>query len=910
MPSGNELITHILAASDYDGDGNVDVVLAGKVGSDYVFALYKNKGDATFEELVGAFPIAGTIKNITVLAGDYNGDGKPDLLFNAELIERGDNPSSGTSGIYKNNGDGTFALLPFPATNGTYTGDVAWIDYDKDGKPDAIVTGQRWHTEVNGGWDWWTLFLYHNDGDDAFTLVTENTGLGGTCEGGIAVGDINKDGYEDFVMTGQSTYGVFYNTPDSANLFTKNPSTFIKLEAGQITQGSVALVDVDNDNDLDLVVMGGQRTPVLGLNKFPASDDGTILLPPLPEPAEVTKVTFEELTLTSSFPVNLQNGAGQIWGDYNNDGKLDVFIWGLYDNDGAPLSRLYRNDGAGAFTNVTSAILGGSFPGLVRASAAWIDYNNDERLDLIISGATSVSGDNLSNFVTKVYQNLGAAASYQLSEEPTIALPAFDTEKKGGIARNIIAADFDLDGYQDLLVCLRYTDVDLDGTERRFEIYRNAQGLGFVMLDNTGLPAANGGGIALGDYDRDGDMDILFSGYRDDISGGYRTGVYTNNGDATFTETFFSIEGADYNHPADGLKPFNGYETGESLWFDYDGDGYLDALVTGSGNTYPFDDALHKYKDWGWNWWSASLFRYDPATKTFGNARPSEMELGLTGTCEGGATTADFNNDGRADLLVAGQSTNALFYGTSNGVFSSESLGADFTQGNASTVDFDNDGKLDIFAVGKEGTKLFHNTSNITPAAPAAPTDLTATPGADGEITVSWAASPIPTMRYNVWLSKPETQYKNFVISLIPVDAATGAPKLSLDHAPLLSTTTYSLKGIPGGEYSIGVQAIGINGKASALTTTTATVAGGSPTAAPKQALGNVAAYKHGSAIVVTTDIAAEAELTVYNLNGLKVWSKTGVFAGNTEINGLQQDAIYLVVVRVGKAQEVRKVLL
>jgi predicted phage tail protein len=221
-----------------------------------------------------------------------------------------------------------------------------------------------------------------------------------------------------------------------------------------------------------------------------------------------------------------------------------------------------------------------------------------------------------------------------------------------------------------------------------------------------------------------------------------------------------------------------------------------------------------------------------------------------------------------------------------------------------------NGGKMDLFITGTSGTALFKNTSNITPTAPATPTGLTVTLGTENEVTISWAANSTLTTRYNVWLSKPETQYKNFVISQIPIDGATGQPKVSLDHAPLLSTNSYTLKGIPGGEYTVGVQAIGINGKVSALTTTTATVGGGGGTAAPKQTLGNVSAYKNGSVLVVTTDIAAEAELTVYNLNGTKLWTKAGVFAGDTEIGGLPQGAVYLVVIRVGNAQEVRKVLL
>jgi hypothetical protein len=109
------------------------------------------------------------------------------------------------------------------------------------------------------------------------------------------------------------------------------------------------------------------------------------------------------------------------------------------------------------------------------------------------------------------------------------------------------------------------------------------------------------------------------------------------------------------------------------------------------------------------------------------------------------------------------------------------------------------------------------------------------------------------------------------------------------------------------------VQAVGINGKTSAFTTATVTVAGGASgggTGVDKALPGSFFVYKSGEAIAAVTDIAREAELTVYSVSGAKVWSKTGVLTGTTQITGLQQGAAYFVELRVGDKVEVKKVTL
>ena len=896
---GETTPSNFLAAADYDGDGYEDFVVAAKIvgsaGDSTIFHLYKSTGTGFTRQTTacsgGEFP--NTFDRSSLAWGDFNSDGKPDILFNGHLEDRGSNPSDGVAGVYKNNGDGSFTLISLP--KGTYEGEVAWIDYNKYGKQDILLTGYYWE----GNYQWWNAFLYRNNGDDAFTEVADH-GIGGACKSAIAVGDLNGDSYDDVVIIGENTDAVFFNNAGNGTftkklaalgLYSTNADGTYITATVQVTRGDAAIRDVDGDGNLDITIVGDNVDASLHLNKNPEESGPELTTQPPFEGVPFTTVS-NPVGGTAAFPVNLQQGSGAAWGDYNNDGNLDVLIWGYYDSESAPITKFYENSGSGTFTDKTTSVLGASFPKVAKGAAAWFDYNNDGRLDLIIFGATRVADDAESQTtVTKVYMNMGPSVSYQLNEVPALSsiFSPFDTEKTGGTARNIAVADYNNDGWQDILICARYTDVDAGATERRLELYKNVgneDGRTFALQANTGLTAAtNGGGIAWGDYNNDGWQDILYAGYQDGDQA-WVSGVYTNNGNGAFTEIKFSY--ADDNH--------FGFETGEVTWVDYDNDGDLDALLTG---TYLNSD--------GWQWWNAFIYPNN-GDGTFG-AAITQDESGLRGTNESSVTWADLDGNGYTDVIIVGQG-NSICYNNGDGTFTRDDATlSDFRQGTVSLVDYNKDGKLDIFATGQSGALLLRNEGEETPAAPAVPAGFTATPGADNELTLAWTASADPTVRYNIFAKQQLSTTRISIISLALVDDATGALKVSYDHLPLISTNRYALKGIDGGSYTVGVQAVGLNGKTSTFATATVTVAGGG-TGVEKTLPGSFSAYRSGDAIVAVTDIAQEAELTVYSVTGAKVWSKTGALTGNTQITGLQQGAVYFVVLRAGGASEVKKVAL
>jgi hypothetical protein len=130
----------------------------------------------------------------SVAWGDYNSDGRLDILIT------GDGGLSGkVSEIYKNNGDGTFTedTVADSGLTGVYAGSVAWGDYNSDGKPDILLTGDSGSGYVSK--------IYRNNGGDPVTFsedTTADSGLTGFRDGSVAWGDYNSDGKPDILLTG------------------------------------------------------------------------------------------------------------------------------------------------------------------------------------------------------------------------------------------------------------------------------------------------------------------------------------------------------------------------------------------------------------------------------------------------------------------------------------------------------------------------------------------------------------------------------------------------------------------------------------------------------------------------------------------------------------------------------------
>jgi uncharacterized repeat protein (TIGR01451 family) len=235
------------------------------------------------------------------------------------------------------------------------------------------------------------------------------------------------------------------------------------------------------------------------------------------------------------------------WGDYDNDGDLDILLTGYYYDwdvmESVRVARVYRNDGGDTFvTTITTDTLSS----LSKDAPAWGDYDNDSDLDILLPRT--------GEFVT-IYRNDGS---------DTFTLAVTDTLMAGlDLATHSAAwGDYDNDGDLDILLA------GYDGSTRVTEVWRNDGG-GSFSQQSTDPSGVSYGSVAWGDYDNDGDLDILLAGY----NGLTRvTEVWRNDGAGSFSRQSTDPTGVMYSSVA---------------WGDYDDDDDLDILLAGYDGSTP-----------------------------------------------------------------------------------------------------------------------------------------------------------------------------------------------------------------------------------------------------------------------------------------------------------------------------------
>ncbi|MDR1682646.1 MAG: T9SS type A sorting domain-containing protein [Candidatus Symbiothrix sp.] len=575
-----------------------------------------------------------------------------------------------------------------------------------------------------------------------------------------------------------------------------------------------------------------------------------------------TTVTLEKLTGVQLTPT----AAGTlIWGDYNNDGLLDGFITAGQAGSATTIhNALYKNLGNGSFDKVS---LSGFFD-ISRASAAWIDYNNDGNLDLVITGSMMAIPS------VFVYRN-GGAPDYQFVEETDIAdvLPPVFSEKDDHGNQTICAFDYNNDGWTDLLVTGQNDD-EWNGQGRVVALFKNTLGVfeyqATPVAGDQNFNGVNGGAAHVGDVNNDGYADILISGYFDgtfnDKAGNGATFLYVNDKNGGFTL-------------ASPQPAFTGHQEGTNFFADVNNDGWMDIIEIG-----------RDLKN-GWSGF-ANLF-----INNQGSGFTKSSPFG-GGSCSG-MSTGDVNNDGYIDFLLAGYATNCkIVYGKGDGTFLQQELPSNQQArgGYVNLVDLNGDNNLDVTVFGySDGAGSFLNDWYIASGAPAnqAPTAPATLDYADG--ILSWPAgsddhTPTAAIRYNVAVRYADGS----VYSYVPADINTGKVKVNNAAEPFLATTSFELN-IQGNWNLIGVQAIDQTGLGSAFTTITPT---GISEAASNNV--NVLAGKQNISIIANEP----AQYSVISLSGQTIASGLSATA-----NIAVQSGVYLVKTLRGNAVKTQKVL-
>ena len=390
---------------------------------------------------------------------DYDNDGDQDIyMINGSTLEgfpRGQEP---TNALYRNNGDGTFTDV----TEEAGVGDTGWgmgcvaADYDNDGDTDLYIT--------NFG----PNVLYRNNGDGTFTNVAKQAGVDDNRWGtGCAFGDYDKDGDLDLYVANYVHFDINYKPKyakaniwkgikvmygprgleGAADIFYRNDGpdehgvwrfTDVTEEAGVVDQSkaygfAVLFGDYDNDGDQDIYVANDSVPNYLYRN----NGDGTFT-----DVALMAGVGYSE-------DGREQAGMGAVFGDYDNDGWLDIFVTNFSDDN----NTIYHNDRNGFFTDM-AFLAGVGEPSLpfVSWGTGFIDYDNDGYKDLFVATGHVYPQVDLYDFGTsyaepnQLYKNLRNGTFKDVSEEVDGGLLI----KK--VSRGAAFGDYDNDGDTDVII--------------------------------------------------------------------------------------------------------------------------------------------------------------------------------------------------------------------------------------------------------------------------------------------------------------------------------------------------------------------------------------------------------------------------------------------------------------------------
>ena len=355
---------------------------------------------------------------------------------------------------------------------------------------------------------------------------------------GVSWGDWDNDGYEDlFAGNGAQNYKfedfLYRNNGDGT--FTKITGQSIVTEV-HLT-GGACWGDFDNDGDLDIYITTNEDSPLgtdLENYLYLNNNDGTF-----------SKSTVAGPPVTDA---EYSNTAG--WGDYDNDGYLDLFVKNGWQGVKKEHS-LYHSNGDGTFTSIAAGDMTGSAGSAFIAGFAWCDYDNDGDLDVFTCGG---GGPN-----NHLWQNNGGSFA---------DVGSFDGSTSNGCSW----ADFDNDGDFDLFIS-NYADGDV---KEKNDLYIN-NGDGTFTKDTTNIIASEESysmGSAWGDIDNDGDLDLFVANdYEYDTNPNF---LYINNGDGTFTKNTTSVAVTDSSSQAPHGVAFA----------DYNNNGFLDLFAAVHGPNF------------------------------------------------------------------------------------------------------------------------------------------------------------------------------------------------------------------------------------------------------------------------------------------------------------------------------------
>lgn len=357
------------------------------------------------------------LENGSVSFVDYDNDGDMDMLQTGS-----DSLWTPRTLLYENTGTG-LAYVP-NSFIGMASSSADWGDFDGDGDEDLLLTGYDYNYYTH-------VILYSNEGGGNFLTYME---FPGSSSGEGRFCDFNNDGFLDVIITGDLSTDIYEN-------FYYEFYYTININMFSVYKSSLDIGDYDKDGDMDFIITG-------------ATSYNPVTIEPISPEIRLYR-NEGNFNFTSQYLTIPAVSCGSVkFGDYDNDGDLDLLVAGK-TSIGMASTMVYRNDN-GSYVNINAGLTG-----IIEGEAKWADLDNDGKLDIILTGGTSVDIDGyLQGAISKVYYNNGndqfVSATWSLYGSSYSSVGVADLD--GNHALDYVISGYDPNDF------IQYTDLYINGT--------------------------------------------------------------------------------------------------------------------------------------------------------------------------------------------------------------------------------------------------------------------------------------------------------------------------------------------------------------------------------------------------------------------------------------------------------------